>query len=241
MTENQVTMTDPRKHDYFYDEASKNLRTNIRFSAAGTKTIVVTSCFPNEGKSDIIFQLALELGNIGKRVLVVDADIRKSSYISRYRVRKRIYGLSEYLSGQAGLGDIVYRTNFTGVDMIFSGPVAPNPSELLEQEAFTELIHTMREKYDYVLIDTPPIANMADAAIVAKQCDGAVLVIENERVSRRVALKAKNQLAASGCRIIGAVLNKVDMEHDRYYSKYGSYGSYYGYGYGHKKKQDGDK
>lgn len=236
MMENKVIMTDPRKHDYFYDEASKNLRTNIRFIGTGIKSIVVTSCYPNEGKSDIIFQLALELGNMGKRVLILDADIRKSSYIGRYSVKRQTHGLSEYLSGQCSVGDMLYTTNFEGVDMIFAGPSAPNPSELLEQEAFGGLVHAMREKYDYVLIDTPPIVNMADAAIVAKQCDGAMLVIECERVSRRVAVKAKEQLAASGCRILGAVLNKVDIKSDRYYSKYSSYGSYYGYG---KKKEGG--
>lgn len=223
MTERKVVLTDPRQHDYFYDEASKTLRTNIRFTGMDTKTIVITSCFPNEGKSDVLFQLALEIGNMGNTVLIVDADIRNSRYITRYQVEQNVRGLSEYLSGQVGGSEIIYKTNFTGVDIIFSGPPAPNPSELLEQRAFALLLETMRDKYDYILVDTPPIGSLIDAAIAAKQCDGAILVIENERVSRSMAVKAKEQLEMSGCRLIGAVLNKVDIRSSRYYSKYSNY------------------
>lgn len=218
-----VVMTDPRKSDYFYEEAIKTLRTNIQFSGIDIKTIVVTSCYPNEGKSDVTFQLALEIGKMGKKVLVVDADIRKSAYVSRYQIKERISGLSQYLSGQRREADIIYRTNFEGVDMIFAGPTAPNPSELLEQESFSQLLGSLREKYDYVLIDTPPIGSLIDAAIAAKQCDGAILVIESGTVSRRTALKAKEQLEMTGCRLLGAVLNKVDVRKDKYYSKYGYY------------------
>ena len=218
-----VVMTDPRKSDYFYEEAIKTLRTNIQFSGIDIKTIVVTSCYPNEGKSDVTFQLALEIGKMGKKVLVVDVDIRKSAYVSRYQIKERISGLSQYLSGQRREADIIYRTNFEGVDMIFAGPTAPNPSELLEQESFSQLLGSLREKYDYVLIDTPPIGSLIDAAIAAKQCDGAILVIESGTVSRRTALKAKEQLEMSGCRLLGAVLNKVDVRKDKYYSKYSYY------------------
>ena len=97
------------------------------------KSILVTSCYPNEGKSDVIFQLALEIGKMGKRVLVLDADIRKSSFVSRFQVKGKTEGLSRYLSNQCGVEDVVYNTNFPGVDIIFAGPIAPNPTELLEQ------------------------------------------------------------------------------------------------------------
>lgn len=223
MAEQAVIMNDPRKTDYFYEEAIKTLRTNIQFAGIEIRTIAVTSCYPNEGKSDITFQLAREIGKMGKKVLVIDADIRKSTYLSRYSVKQKIEGLSQYLSGQVQCETIIYQTNFENVDMIFSGPTAPNPSELLEQDAFTALVRSARESYDYVLIDTPPIGSIIDAAIIAKQCDGAFLVIESELVSYRVAVKAKEQLAMSGCRILGAVLNKVDTKKDRYYSKYSQY------------------
>ena len=162
-----------------------------------------------------------------KRVLIIDADIRKSSYIKRFQIKQKVEGLSQYLSGQVNKEQIVYSTNYRNVDIIFSGPYAPNPSELLEQELFSKLIKETRNGYDYVLIDTPPIISMSDASIAAKQCDGAILVIESEAVSRREALKAKDQLEKSGCKLLGAVLNKVDMKKEKYYNKYNSY-YYYG-------------
>ena len=232
MTGQRVVMTDPKDHDYFYEEAIKILRTNIQFTGADIKTVLVTSCYPNEGKSDIVFQLALEVGKMDRRALVLDADIRKSSFISRFQVQEKTVGLSQFLSGQAEKEDIIYRTNFPGVDIIFAGPSAPNPSELLEQDRFADLVRSVRGQYDYVFVDTPPISGMVDAAVAAKQCDGAVLVIESELVSRRTAAKAKEQLEMSGCAILGGVLNKVDAKRDRYYSKYSRYSYYY---HGEKK------
>lgn len=223
MTFKKVVMTDPKQQDYFYEEAIKTLRTNIQFTGTKTKSVTVTSCYPNEGKSDIVFQLAREMGKMEKKVLVIDADIRKSNFVTRYQIKDKIDGLSQYLSGQKSLQDILYTTNFTGVDMIFAGPVAPNPSELLSQDIFSELIHNMRERYDYVLVDTPPVGNLIDGAVVARQCDGAIMVIESELVSRKEAVKIKKQIEMSGCRFLGAVLNKVDTQQRRYYSRYSSY------------------
>lgn len=229
MTLQRVVMTDPKKQDYFYEEAIKTLRTNIQFTGTEIKTIVLTSCYPNEGKSDVLFQLAREMGKMEKKVLVVDADIRKSSFVTRYQVSEKVGGRSQYLSGQKNLHDIVYSTNFPGVDMVFAGPVAPNPSELLGQESFAELLRNMRDLYDYVLVDTPPIGNLIDAAVVAKQCDGAILVVESELVSWKMAVKIKEQIEMSGCKLLGAVLNKVDIRKNKYYSKYSEY-------YGGEKK-----
>ena len=235
MTGQIITMTDPKTEDYFYEEAIKTLRTNIQFAGMDIKTITVTSCYPNEGKSDIAFQLAKEIGNMNKRVLFVDADIRKSSMVNRYQVKQKVIGLSQYLSGQAGRNEIFYSTNFSNLDIIFAGPLAPNPSELLEQASFEALMEFERSFYDYVIVDTPPIGNLIDAAVVAKQCDGAILVIESGLVSRRVAEKAKDQLEKSGCRVLGAVLNKVDVRKDRYYSRYNSKYNYYYYKSDEKK------
>lgn len=235
MTGQKIIMTDPKTEDYFYEEAIKTLRTNIQFAGMDIKTITVTSCYPNEGKSDIAFQLAKEIGNMNKKVLFVDADIRKSSMMNRYQVKNRVSGLTQYLSGQVGRNEIFYNTNFPNLDIIFAGPMAPNPSELLEQASFEALMEFERSFYDYVIVDTPPIGNLIDAAVVAKQCDGAILVIESGLVSRRVAEKAKDQLEKSGCRVLGAVLNKVDVRKDRYYSRYNSKYNYYYYKSGEKK------
>ena len=221
--EQKVVMTDIRKKDYFYEEAIKTLRTNIQFTGKNVKTIMFTSCFPNEGKSDVTFQLCQEIGNMGKRVLLIDADIRKSAYVSRYRIKQKVNGLSQYLSGQLAKEFLIYQTNFLNVDIIFAGPMAPNPSELLEEPAFHELLTEIREYYDYIIIDTPPVGSVIDAAITAKESDGAVLVIESERVSYKVAQKVKEQMEKTGCKLLGVVLNKVNIEKNKYYGKYDYY------------------
>ena len=214
-----VTMTDQRKENYHYEEALKTLRTNIQFAGPEIKSILVTSCFPNEGKSDIVSQLA------GKKVLLLDADIRKSAFVQRFQIEGEVKGLSQYLSGQVPVRDVLYTTNYENVDIIFAGPVAPNPSELLEGRQFEHLLSGLRKRYDYILVDTPPMANVIDAAIVGRVCDGAVLVIESGLVGYRTAQKAKRQLEKSGSRLLGAVLNKVEMKKGKYYSYY-NYGKY---------------
>ena len=219
----RVIMTDPRKENYFYEEAIKTLRTNIQFTGKNVKTILLTSCYPNEGKSDIAMQLAQEIGKAGKSVLLIDADLRKSAYVVRYKVKRSVKGLSEFLSGQASESEIKYTTNFQNVDIIFSGPSAPNPSELLEDPAFGELMKRVRTEYDFVLLDTPPIMTVIDAAVIAKESDGAVLIVESGRVSYKAAQKALEQIRKSDCKVLGAVLNKVDIKRDKYYSDYSSY------------------
>ncbi len=224
----KVTLKDPKKSDCFYEEAIKILRTNVLFSSKQVKVILLTSCYPNEGKSDLAFHLAAEMGKAGKKVLLLDADIRKSIYIRRYSVNQNVQGLSQYLSGQVDRQWITYHTNYQNMDMIFAGPLAPNPSELLGDQSFDELLEEKKAEYDYILIDTPPIGTMIDAAVVGEKCDGAILVIESDMVSYKVAQRAKEQLERSGCRILGAVLNKVDLKKDKYYSSYYShYGGYY--------------
>lgn len=223
-----IVMTDPKKPDSIYEEAIKTLRTNLQFAGRGIRVILISSCFPNEGKSNVAFQLAREMGNMGKKVLLLDADIRKSTFVSRYRVRgKNLLGLSNYLCGQANADRVCYETNFPGMDVVFAGPCVPNPSELLEDEAFGQMIGHFREEYDVILVDAPPLGSVSDALIAAKWCDGVILVVENKRVSYKVLQRVKKQLEQTDCKILGAVLNKVDMEQDMYYKHYG----YYKYGY----------
>lgn len=226
---NQVlTMNDAGEKNFYYKEAVKTLRTNIQFTGKEIKAILFTSCYPNEGKTDIVFQLAVEMGKAGRKTVIVDADIRKSGFIKRYNTSREVPGLSEYLSGQAEKKDIICSTGYDNADIILAGPIAPNPSELLEQGIFGDLIRGLREEYDYVLLDTPPVGSVIDAVIAARSCDGAVLVIESGLVSHKAALKTLKQLKKSGCSILGAVLNKTDIKRDRYYfSYYKKYGEYY--------------
>ena len=224
----KLNLTDRRKPDYFYSESIKTLRTNIQLSGQSIKTILITSCYPNEGKSDIALSLAQELGSIGKKVLLLDADIRKTAYVGRLEVQEEVKGLSQLLSGQAGLQDIIYNTNFPNMDIIFGGPSAPNPSGLLSENIFKILIKELKDYYNYILIDTPPIGTVIDAAVIGRCCDGAVFLIQPGNVRYRDAQKAFAQLEKSGCRILGAVLNKIDTSGDKYYSSYYKhYSEYY--------------
>ena len=224
----KLNLTDRRKPDYFYSESIKTLRTNIQLSGQSIKTILITSCYPNEGKSDIALSLAQELGSIGKKVLLLDADKRKTAYVGRLEVQDEVKGLSQLLSGQAGLQDIIYNTNFPNMDIIFGGPSAPNPSGLLSENIFKILIKELKDYYNYILIDTPPIGTVIDAAVIGRCCDGAVFLIQPGNVRYRDAQKAFAQLEKSGCRILGAVLNKIDTSGDKYYSSYYKhYGEYY--------------
>lgn len=222
-----ILLIDNKKENYLYKEAMKTLRTNLQFCGKDIKNVLLTSCFPGEGKSDIAFHLAEELGKAGEKVLLLDADIRKSVYLTRYMVTNEVNGLSQYLSGQIkNIVEIIYPTNYEKMDIIFSGPVAPNPSELLGQPIFRKMMEQMRQYYDYTIVDTPPAGSLIDAAVVGRACDGALLVIESGKSSYRLEQKTKNQLEKSGCQILGAVLNKVDIRQNWYYGKYKSYEAY---------------
>ncbi len=211
------------------NEAYKLLRTNIQFCGNDIKTVCFTSCLPNEGKSSVSFYTAVSFAESGKRTLFIDADLRRSVTVGRYKPDKAVLGLTHYLSGQNELKEVLYRTNLSNLDIIFTGPVSPNPAELLGSEYFNELIRLLREEYDYIIIDTPPLASVVDGAIVSEYCDGLVLVIEANVVSYKLAQKVMKQLEMGKCRILGAVLNKVASKsgqfnyYGRKYKKYTKY------------------
>ena len=224
--------------DFKTKEAYKTLRTNVQFCGDDVKVISITSCVPNEGKSMVSFNLAVSIAETGKKVLFIDADLRKSVLIGRYKINKAIKGLTQYLSGVEELDSVKYTTNVENLDMILSGPVPPNPAELLNNEKFTALVEITKKEYDYVVIDTPPIGQVIDPAIVAQQTDGVIFLVSQANVSYKYAQKQIEQLKRSGCKILGAVLNKVDPEgkgsyYGGYYGKY--YKGKYGYGYGNDK------
>lgn len=229
--------------DFKTREAYKTLRSNVQFCGNDVKVVSITSCVPNEGKSLVAFNLAVSIAEAGQSVLFIDADLRKSVFIGRYKINKAIKGLTQYLSGVEELEDVKYTTNIEHMDIILSGPVPPNPAELLSHEKFADLIAYAKKEYDYVIIDTPPIGQVIDPAIVAQQTDGVIFLVAQSNISYKYAQKQIEQLKKSGCRILGAVLNKVDPEekgsyyggyYGRYYGRY--YGKYYkkshGYGYG---------
>lgn len=213
--------------DYYVNERYKSLRTNIVFCGSEIKVIMLTSCTPNEGKSSIAFELARSFAENGNEVILVDADLRKSVLVGRYKTGAVDTGLSNYLSGQNNAMQIIKQTNIEHMDIIFSGPIPPNPAELLGHKRFEELLLHLKETYDYVIVDTPPVGSVIDGVIVAPRCDGAIMIIENNAISYRFALDVKKQLEKSGCRILGAILNKVPIEKNgKHYGRY--YGEYYG-------------
>ncbi len=239
---------------YNKTEAVRTLRTNIQFCGDDIKSIVFTSCVQNEGKSTVVMDLARSVAESGKKVLVVDADIRKSVMAGRMRASSKsgnpIYGLSHYLSGQKKLRDVLCIAGQEKyMHIIFAGPSVPNPTEILGNHYFEELMAFARENYDMVLVDCAPLGMVIDAAVAAKSCDGAVLVVSQGTAGRKDILEVKGQLEASGVKILGAVLNKVDISragyygYGKYYGHYGRYGKYYGrYGkyYGRYEEYGGD-
>lgn len=237
-----ITFGNIKEQSYAMKESLRALRTNIQFCGDDVKTILITSSLPDEGKSTVAMDLARALTDSGKRVLLIDTDMRKSVLATRLRAknasRKKIMGLSHYLSGQSKIEEILYATEIPKLFMVFAGPAVPNPTEILEKKYFAELVSFAREHFDYILIDCAPIGAAIDAAVVAKHCDGAILVIAQGMANSRMINSVRKQLEASGIKILGAVLNKVKMKKAGYgYGKY--YGSYYGSYYGEREAKEG--
>lgn len=224
--------------NYFVNESFKTLRTNLQFCGAENKVIEITSCDANEGKTTIALMLAKSMSDIKKKVLYIDCDLRKSVVATRYADAKDKKGLSEYLTDLAQEDEILCHTQYDNLDVIFSGPYCPNPVELMISDKFSSLIKKMKNEYDYIFIDTPPLGLVIDSAVVAKQCDSAIMVISSGKVRYRQARDTKIQLEKSGCKILGVVLNHVEKRGERYYKKY--YQRYYGKGYyTHYAPEDG--
>ena len=170
------------------------LRSNIEFCGGDTKIIAITSCTPNEGKSSVAMEMAKAFAEANNKTILIDADMRKSVLVGRYKTGAVRMGLTHSLIGRATFSDVICETNVPNLYVAFSGPVPPNPSELLGGEKFGTILKELRNKFDYVIIDTPPLGSVIDAAVAAKQCDGTVLVIENNSVSYKFVQRVKEQL-----------------------------------------------
>lgn len=219
--------------DFAAEESYKTLLSNIQFCGGDVKLISITSCFPNEGKTTISIELSRELAEAGKKVLLIDADMRNSRVVQKHTRAKGIKGLSQLLSGQISLTEALYETQYKGFFVIFAGQTPPNPVELFNSSKFKSLLRSAGEIFDYVLIDTPPLGMVIDAAVIASQTDSSMLILDAGKISYRVAQSVYKQLVKSGSRVIGAVLNNVYSKKSKYggYDGYGKYG-YCRYGYG---------
>lgn len=231
------------KVPFAVNEAINVLRGNVQLSGNNIRAVAVTSSLAHEGKSSMAFRLAKSMASLEKRVLYLDGDIRNSTTQIRYEIMGDKVGLSEYLCGEASKEKIIYHTDDQWLDMIFTGAKAPNPSALVSGPLFQELMQFLKSIYDYVIVDTPPLNLVIDGLLIAKQCDGTVLVVESGITERAQAEKARRQMEYAGINILGAVVNKVRMNERRYGYGYGyGYGNYgYGYGYGYGEKESGQK
>ena len=223
---NKIELQDFSIGSYSRSEAYKTLRTNLMFCGSDKKVIGFTSCDPAEGKSTTVIHLARALTEIGKRVLLVDADMRRSMLAARYGGVGIQSGLSQFLSGQVEKEDVIYETQFPGLHIIFAGYYPPNPVELLDSDRFRALIAEVREEYDYVLIDNPPVVGIVDAVVTAKCSDGMIIVIAKGMDSARQVKNCKQQLEKTGTAVLGVVLNATSRRevygkrNKYYYNKY---------------------
>lgn len=213
---NKISIKLPGDNDFFTQEAYKVLRTNLQFCGQDIQVIAITSCNENEGKTTVALHLARSLAELGKEVLLVDADMRKSVLAGRNSNAKDVVGLSELLTGMVALGEARYQTQYPTLQLIFAGKYPPNPVELLNGKYFSALIKETRKAYQYVIIDTPPLGRVIDAAVVAPNCDGTVLVVGNSTRYRQ-AQDVVEQLKKSGSKILGVVRNNTKKKDSAYY------------------------
>ncbi len=221
----KIKMNLPDMSDYRLVEGLNQLKTNLAFCGDGIKTITVTSSVPNEGKSSVAFSLARTMTENEKKILLVDCDLRKSVMVGKYHMDGIKKGFSHYLTGQATIDEVIYETEEEGFYLTVAGPLSPDPTSLLNSELFDTFMKKMRERFDYVIVDAPPLGLVIDAVIIGQHTDGTVIVIEQGVIKRKMIQDVIRQLKRGNIRILGAVLNKVD-------DRVGAYGNYkYGYGY----------
>ncbi|MCO4603454.1 capsular polysaccharide biosynthesis protein CpsD [Streptococcus infantarius subsp. infantarius] len=223
------------------EEYYNSIRTNIQFSGRDLKVITLTSAQTGEGKSTTSVNLAISFAKAGFRTLLIDADTRNSVMSGTFKSKERYDGLTSYLSGNAELSDVICDTTVDNLMVIPAGQVPPNPTSLIQNDNFKAMIETVRGLYDYVIIDTPPLGLVIDAAILAHHSDASLLVTKAGADKRRTITKLKEQLEQSGSVFLGVILNKYDIHLDKYgsYGSYGGYGSYGNYGKSDEKSKNG--
>jgi len=205
-------------------ESFRYLRVAINFSAPAEKlkTLVFTSSIPNEGKSFVAHNIAVSLAQDGNRTLVIDADLRKPVAQRVYRM-ENLAGLSNFLTSDIQFESIIRETFIENLWVVLSGPVSPNPSEILGSKRMADLMQFASERFDRVIIDTPPVTGIGDSLILGSITTHVVFVIRCSKTPVDIIQQSKDILEKSGVRLIGVILNQVDIEKERY----GGYYKYY--------------
>lgn len=240
-----LTLSNIGELPYGAEEALNRLRVNVGFCGDRFKKIIITSSVPNEGKSFISTNLWRMLAEAGMRTVLVDADMRKSVLRTRHQITAggEMLGLAHYLAGKRELEDVLYDTNVENGYMLPTANVIMNPAILLQSDRFTGLLDQLKERFDCVLVDTPPLSSVADGDFIASHCDGGLLVVRSGSTPRGLVAASLKQLERSGCELMGVVLNRVEMKKSPYYYKYSRYGYYsnYYYYYGSDDSKDGKR
>ena len=216
---------------FSYSEAYKALRTNLDFvaKASGVKCIVVTSALPEESKSTVSINLALTLADSRKSVVLVECDLRKPTMRRYLKLERGLSGLSAVLAGTVTLDEAMQYVEESNIHVLTAGTIPPNPAELLDQERMSKLIGELKERFDYVILDAPPITVVTDAAVVGRMADGALLVVRSRFAPTRTVRLALQRLQAVNIKVLGAVLTRFDTQKAGWRTGY-SYTSYeYGY------------
>lgn len=204
-------------------ESFKKLRTSLIYTD-DVHLISMTSSIPNEGKTVTTFNLAKAFAEMGRKTLLIDCDLRRSTLKEYLMLSGHHVGLSEALTGQTE--HYICKTNMDCLSIILAGKRPPNPSEILSNRRLREIADELRNQFDYIILDTPPVSAGADASIVARVVDGCIIVVRNEYTQKAAVKRSIKELETNGGRVIGVVLNRVKKDS----SEYGHYG-YYGYYY----------
>ena len=214
-------------------EAYRTIRTNIQFAGVdkAMKTIVFTSTAQDEGKSTVVANLGIVMAQAGQKVVIMDCDFRNPTQHRLFKLQNK--GLSNCIAIGKDVLEIVQSSGTPGLDILTSGPVAPNPSEILASNRMKTVIEELKEKYDYVLIDTPPVLPVTDSSVISSIADGTILLTAWNQITPAMAKEAKTRLEQAGAKILGVVLNKVEVASKGYGYGYG-YGYYYYYGHEEK-------
>ncbi|KQU17141.1 capsular biosynthesis protein [Bacillus sp. Leaf13] len=212
---NLIAQTNPKSP---ITERYRIIRTNIQFSSVDKeiKTIVVTSAEPNDGKSTTAANLAIVLAQEEKKVLLVDADLRKPSIHYAFNL-SNIHGLTSVLTKKMDLRKTILNSNVPNLDILTSGPIPPNPSELLNSKAMETAINELKDIYDFIIFDTPPVLLVTDSQIVANKCDGVIMVVASGKTNKQSAVKAKELLEKANTALLGVVLNGMESNTSNYY------------------------